>query len=365
MPHKVLISGGGTGGHIFPAIAIANSIKEIRPETEFLFVGAIGKMEMEKVPAAGYKIIGLNISGIQRSLSLSNFMFPVRLALSLIRAREVIKCFNPDVVVGVGGFASGPVLRVATWMSIPTLIQEQNSFAGITNRWVAGSVNKVCVAYDGMEKFFPKDRIIKTGNPVRKEMVQIEGKRLPSLSRFELKADRPVMLVIGGSLGARSINLTLADQIEQLLDIGIQVIWQTGKLFDALALMRAKYKSKGLFITDFIHDMDAAYAAADMVVSRAGAIAVSELSIIAKPVILVPFPHAAEDHQTQNAMALVKTGAALHVADKDVREQLIPMIIALSKDSALQTSLSERIVHHALPQAAQVIATEVLKLIKR
>ena len=363
MSLKVMISGGGTGGHIFPAIAIANTIKERLPDTEFLFVGANGKMEMEKVPAAGYKIIGLNITGIQRKLTISNLMFPFKLLLSLVKARTVIKDFKPDVVVGVGGFASGPVLRMATWMGIPTLIQEQNSFAGITNRWVASSVSKVCVAYDGMEKFFPKARIEKTGNPVRKNVVEIEGKREEAFKNYGFDSTKPVLLTVGGSLGARSINLALKDGIDELLGAGIQVIWQTGKLFaEESKQILVTRKDKPLVITDFIYDMDMAYAAADIVISRAGAIAVSELCIIGKPAVLVPYPFAAEDHQTKNAQALVQTQAAIMIADKNASEDLVPEILNLVADATKRSLLSENIKKHALPGAASDIAQHIINL---
>ncbi|MEZ4720623.1 MAG: undecaprenyldiphospho-muramoylpentapeptide beta-N-acetylglucosaminyltransferase [Flavobacteriales bacterium] len=365
MPLKVLISGGGTGGHIFPAIAIANTINELQPDTEFLFVGAKGKMEMEKVPAAGYDIIGLNITGIQRSLSLSNLMFPFKLIGSLFSARAIIKGFNPNVVVGVGGFASGPVLRMATWMKVPTLIQEQNSFAGITNRWVAGSVNRACVAYDGMEKFFPKDRIIKTGNPVRQNVVQIDGKREEALKKFGFSNDKPVLLIIGGSLGARSINQAMAAHVGQVLEAGIQVLWQTGKLFSEEGeKLKAQFKDEPLVITDFIFEMDLAYAASDFVVSRAGAIAVSELCLVGKPTILVPFPHAAEDHQTKNALALVNTDAAILVKDNEAKDKLVPEILRLNSDSSLRQRLGANILKHGLPNAARDIANEVIALAK-
>lgn len=363
MAIKLLVSGGGTGGHIFPAIAIANTVKEIDPDAEILFVGAVGKMEMEKVPAAGYDIVGLKITGIQRKLSLANLAFPFKLIKSLFSARAIIKGFKPDVVVGVGGFASGPVLRMATWMNVPSLIQEQNSFAGITNRWVAGSVNRACVAYDGMEKFFPKDKIIKTGNPVRQNVVQIDGKRDEALKKFGLSSDKPVLLIIGGSLGARSINQALAAQVGQVLDAGIQVLWQTGKLFaEETERLQKEYAGKDLHMTDFIFEMDMAYAAADFVVSRAGAIAVSELCLVGKPTILVPFPFAAENHQTKNAMALVETDAAIHVADSEAKEKLVSEILRLNGDAALRQALSENILKHGKPNAAQDIANEVIKL---
>ena len=365
MPLKVLISGGGTGGHIFPAIAIANEVKKLVPDAEILFVGAIGKMEMEKVPTAGYEIVGLNITGISRSLHPSNLSFPLKLLHSLMKARAIIKKFKPDVVVGVGGFASGPVLRMATWMKVPSLIQEQNSFAGLTNRWVGSAVNKVCVAYDGMERFFPKERIVKTGNPVREKMVQIEGKREAALSKLAFDPAAAVLLVVGGSLGARSINLALQAKVNELLDAGMQVIWQTGNLFQQEAeVLKEKFKNRPLRILPFIQEMDEAYAAADMVVSRAGAIAVSELCIVGKPVILVPFPFAAEDHQTKNAQSLVHTQAALMVADKDVQSRLVPEILRLFKDDALRSSLAANIRKHAMPHAATDIAKHIIALKK-
>lgn len=365
MSLKILISGGGTGGHIFPAIAIANTIKELKPDTEFLFVGANGKMEMDKVPAAGYKIIGLNITGIQRKLSAANLAFPFKLIVSLLKARSIIKDFKPDVVVGVGGFASGPVLRMATWMGIPSLIQEQNSFAGITNRWVAKSVNKACVAYDGMDKFFPKDRIVLTGNPVRKEMVEIAGKREEALSKFGFTSDKPVLLVVGGSLGARSINQALEKNIGELLNAGVQVLWQTGKLFkEESTRVNETFKDASLNIMEFIYEMDMAYAAADFVVSRGGAIAVSELSLVGKPTILVPFPFAAEDHQTKNAMSLVNTGAAIHVADKEARSILVSRVLELSSDESTKNQLRANIVKHGKPNAALDIANQVIALAK-
>ena len=363
MPLKVLIGGGGTGGHIFPAIAIANTIKKKDPEAQILFVGAIGKMEMEKVPAAGYEIIGLNITGIQRKLSLANLAFPLKLIGSLIKARRIIKDFKPNVVVGVGGFASGPVLRMATWMKIPSLIQEQNSFAGITNRWVANSVQRVCVAYDHMEKFFPKDVILKTGNPVRENVVQIKGKKQAALTKWNFTEDKPVLLVVGGSLGARSINQALAGEIERLIDAGMQVLWQTGKLFaDEAESLREKHQNDPVVITEFIYEMDLAYAMADMVVSRAGAIAVSELTIVGKPTILVPYPYAAEDHQTMNAMALVNTEAAIHVADKIAATELVNEVLKLNNDKAAAERLKVNMRAHALPNAAGEIAAEVVKI---
>jgi len=363
MAYKVIISGGGTGGHIFPAIAIANEIKRLHPDTTFLFVGANGKMEMEKVPNAGYEIIGLNITGIKRSLSLSNLKFPFRLIGSLAKAKKIIKDFNPNVVVGVGGYASGPVLRMATWMKVPTLIQEQNSFAGVTNRWVANAVSKVCVAYDNMDRFFPKDRIVITGNPVRSEVVAIDGKREKALSQFGLEQNKPILLIIGGSLGARSVNLAMKEGVSRVLEAGIQVLWQTGKLFkDETAELERSVNSPSLRMTEFIFEMDLAYAVADVVVSRAGAIAVSELSIVGKPTILVPFPFAAEDHQTQNALSLVNTGAAIMIPDKEVSQNLVDQALDLLGDDERKSTLSANIVKHGHPNAANQIACEVISL---
>ncbi|MEM9024370.1 MAG: undecaprenyldiphospho-muramoylpentapeptide beta-N-acetylglucosaminyltransferase, partial [Bacteroidota bacterium] len=299
---KVIISGGGTGGHIFPAIAIANALKTMNSATDILFVGANGRMEMEKVPAAGYPIEGLWISGLQRSLTLKNLSFPLKLISSIWKSRGILKKFRPDVVVGVGGYASGPLLRAATGARIPTLIQEQNSFPGITNKWLGHKVSRICVAYDGMEKFFPKDKLILTGNPVRKEVVSLEGKRARALEHFGLRDDRPIILVVGGSLGARSINLAIRDGLDRITEQGVQLIWQTGKPFFEEAQLAVRDRDgHGIKAYDFITKMDLAYAAADLVISRAGAIAVSELCLTAKPCILVPYPYAAEDHQTKNA----------------------------------------------------------------
>ena len=366
MPCRFLISGGGTGGHIFPAIAIANQLKAMHPDAELLFVGAVGKMEMEKVPQAGYKIISLNITGIQRSLSLSNVLFPFKLVQSLFKARSIIRSFKPDVVIGVGGFASGPVLRMATWMKVPSLIQEQNSFAGITNRWVAGSVQKACVAYEGMDRFFPKEVIVNTGNPVRKEVVAIDGKREQALKHFNLSPEQPVVLAVGGSLGARSINRALHAHIDMLLDQGVQLIWQTGKHFkEEVAVLQAKYADRAVRIHEFIYEMDLAYAAADMVVSRAGALAVSELCIVGKPVILVPFPFAAEDHQTKNAEALVKTNAAIMVRDAKAMDELVGELLRLMADKDQMALLAKNVQEHAKPKATESIAEEVLRLARR
>ena len=355
---KVIISGGGTGGHIFPAIAIANAIKEIDKSAEILFVGAEGRMEMEKVPAAGYEIEGLWISGLQRRLTIDNLSFPFKVISSIMRAKKIIKSFRPDVAIGTGGFASGPLLRVASGMKIPTLIQEQNSFPGITNKILGKKVNKVCVVYEGMDKYFPKDKLIITGNPVRQDILSLEGKKEEAMKFFGLDPNKKTLLVIGGSLGARTINESMSACLEQLLKNNIQVIWQTGKNYS-----QALGPVAGAWIGAFITKMDLAYAAADIVVSRAGAISLSELAIVKKPSILVPSPNVAEDHQTKNAMALVKKDAALLVKDIESIERLGKEIIALANDMQLQKKLCDNISKLAFPNAAVVIAKEVLKLV--
>ena len=362
---KVLVSGGGTGGHIFPAIAIANAIKEQHPDAEFLFVGAEGKMEMEKVPAAGYDIKGLWISGFSRSLSLSNLVFPFKLVSSLWNARKIVKSFQPTVAIGTGGFASGPTLRVASQNGIPCLIQEQNSFPGVTNRILSGKAKKVCVAYDGMEKYFGNEKTILTGNPVRKEVVEIKGKRKEAIKFFNLDPQKQTLLIVGGSLGAQSVNMAILQNLDQLLQLGIQIIWQTGKTnFKEISEATKGYESKGVHVKEFIYKMDLGYAAASMVISRAGAIAVSELSIVAKPTILVPFPYAAEDHQTKNAMSLVEKGAAILVKDANVNSGLLEEITNLTKNPEVGTELMLNIQKMGKPDAANQIANEVLSLIK-
>lgn len=362
---RVIISGGGTGGHIFPAIAIANALKEKNRDTEILFIGAKGRMEMEKVPAAGYNIEGLWISGLQRSLTLKNLSFPIKLISSMIRARKILKEFKPDVAVGVGGYASGPMLRVATGNDVPALIQEQNSYPGITNKLLGSRVNKVCVAYDGMERFFPREKIILTGNPVRKEVVQLEGKKQAALEFFGLTADRPILLVIGGSLGARSINRAIKKHLDLFAEKNYQVIWQTGKGYIAEAKEATRsLEEKGIKAYDFINKMDYAYALADLVVSRAGAIAVSELCLVRKPAILVPLPHAAEDHQTKNAMALVNHGAAKLMKDPEAEAELGSLVVELMESEEQREKLSISIARLGFDNAADVIANEVLKLVK-
>lgn len=363
-PLKIIVSGGGTGGHIFPAIAIANAIKSLRPDTEFLFVGAEGKMEMEKVPAAGYKIEGLWISGFQRKLTLSNLAFPFKVWSSLRKAKKILKTFKPDAVIGTGGFASGPMLQVAAKNGITTLIQEQNSYAGITNKILSKKVDRICVAYNGMEKFFPKEKIILTGNPVRQDILSLEGKRERGLEQFGLDGTKKIILVIGGSLGARTINESILNCLERFANENIQLIWQTGKgYFETAKNAVSNYEGKGIKAFDFIQKMDYAYAVADVVISRAGASSVSELCLVKKPTILIPSPNVAEDHQTKNAMALVTYNAAIIIKDAESKAQLCEQAVRLVKDTEACAKLSESIGKLALPDSAIVIANEVLSLI--
>lgn len=362
---KVIISGGGTGGHIFPAISIANEIKQRSPETEILFVGAEGKMEMEKVPAAGYKIIGLPVRGFQRKFTLKNISFFWRLYKSLIKAKKIIKSFKPDVVVGVGGFASGPVLRIATKKKIPTLIQEQNSFPGVTNRILAPKVNKICVAYENMDKYFPKEKIIITGNPVRQSLMDIESKKSEGYKHFDLQGNKKTLLIVGGSLGARTINLSIQKHLKKLIDSKIQVIWQTGKNFyDSAVETAAKYNDPGVKIYEFITRMDLAYAIATVVISRAGAITLSELSLIRKPSILVPSPNVAEDHQTKNAMNLITKDAAMMVEDKEAEDNLVDQAIVLINDDFRLNVYKENIAKLGVKNSASIIVDELNKLVE-
>jgi UDP-N-acetylglucosamine--N-acetylmuramyl-(pentapeptide) pyrophosphoryl-undecaprenol N-acetylglucosamine transferase len=362
---RIIISGGGTGGHIFPAIAIANAIKQIEPAAEILFVGANGRMEMEKVPAAGYKIEGLNIAGLQRSIKLSNLSFPFKLISSLIKAGNIISRFRPQVAVGVGGYASGPLLYMATRKRVPGLIQEQNSYPGITNKLLAGRVEKICVAYDKMNRFFPENKIIFTGNPVREDMVEISGKRNEAATYFNLDLTKPVLLVVGGSQGARSINRAIQSGLKSISNSGVQLIWQCGKLFYEEAKKSVDELNAGnIRVFDFITRMDYAYSLSDAIVSRAGASTVSELCIVGKPAILVPLPTAAEDHQTHNCKALVEKNAAILVRDADAANVLVNTALELVQDNQRRMTLSENISTLAIRNSANVIAKEVLKLIK-
>lgn len=360
---RVILSGGGTGGHIFPAVAIANAIKAVAPNTVIMFVGAKGRMEMEKIPAAGYPIEGLWISGLQRRLTIDNLMFPFKVISSLYNARKIIKSFKPDVVVGTGGYASGPTLRMATWLGIPTLIQEQNSFPGITNKMLASKADRICVAYPGMEKFFPASKIVLTGNPVRNNIEFNNISKSAALRHFKLRDYRTTLLVIGGSLGARTINHSIHAGLRIISDANIQILWQTGKFYEVQASKATiDYREKGIITMPFIKEMDLAYAAADIVVSRAGAIAISELCISGKPSILVPSPNVAEDHQTKNALALSTQGAAILVKDSDAPGNLVKAITDLASNLEEQKKLSTNISSMAKQNSAGLIAKEVLEL---
>ncbi len=360
---RVIISGGGTGGHIFPAISIANALRKIDPDTEILFVGAEGRMEMEKVPAAGYKIEGLPVAGLYRSLTLKNFTVLFKLLKSLRKAKRVIREFKPDVVVGVGGYASGPVLRQAGKMGIPTLIQEQNSYAGVTNKLLAKKATRICVAYDGMEKYFPAEKIIKTGNPVRQNFDKLKSITDEAFSFFNLKKEFPVILVLGGSLGAGSINNSLSGSIEVLRDCDCQWLWQTGKHYyeNVNALVSLSF-SENISVHGFINRMDYAYAVADIIVSRAGAGTISELCLVGKPVILVPSPNVAEDHQTKNARALSDKEAAVMITDDKAAKTLVSEAVKLVADVKRRKILSENILKMADRDSDLRIAEEVLKI---
>ncbi len=375
-PH-IIISGGGTGGHIFPAISIANAIKELCPNADILFVGAEGRMEMQRVPDAGYKIIGLPVAGFDRKHLWKNIGILIKLARSQWKARNIIKEFQPQVAVGVGGYASGPTLKTAGMMGIPTLIQEQNSYAGVTNKLLAQKASKICVAYEGMEKFFPADKIIMTGNPVRQNLLNHTLNREDALRTLNLKPEKKTILILGGSLGARTINQTLIAALDTIkAHSDIQFIWQTGKIYiqqvrDVIASMtgetiRNSYIASipNLYVTDFIKDMAGTYAAADLVISRAGAGSISEFCLLRKPVILVPSPNVAEDHQTKNALALVNRSAAIYVKDAEAMEKLVPTALKTIEDADKLQELSENIYKLALPDSATIIAKEVLKLIK-
>lgn len=356
---RIIVSGGGTGGHIFPAIAIADEVKRRNPNAEILFIGAEGKMEMEKVPAAGYKIKGLKIAGFQRRLTFSNFLLPFKILNSLLCARKIIKDFKPQVIVGVGGYASGPALKAATMMKVPGVLQEQNSFPGKTNKILAKSVKKICVAYDGLEQFFPAEKIVLTGNPTRSEMVMIDGKKEEGLTHYGLNTSKKTVLIIGGSLGARTLNESVVEKLEDIKGSDIQLIWQCGKLYyNDLKSLESELPSN-VKMVQFIDRMDLAYAAADVVISRAGAISVSELCLVKKPVILVPSPNVAEDHQTKNAMALVNKDAAILVKDTDARETLIPAVMELINDEAKCASLSVNIEKLGKPNATKEIVDTI------
>ncbi|MDB4447972.1 undecaprenyldiphospho-muramoylpentapeptide beta-N-acetylglucosaminyltransferase [Roseivirga sp.] len=364
-PYRIIISGGGTGGHIYPAIAIANAFKSRFEDAEILFVGAKGKMEMQKVPEAGYAIEGLWISGLQRKLTLDNLSFPFKVIDSLNKSAKIIKKFKPHAVVGVGGYASGPLLRVATGKKVPAVIQEQNSYAGLTNKLLAKKVQKICVAYPNMERFFPQEKVILTGNPVRKDITELAGKRSLGLAHFGLAEDKPVLMILGGSLGARTLNDSVIENLTQLIEAEVQVIWQCGRFyFEEMTEKLAKTEHNGLVhLYEFLKEMDLAYASADVVISRAGALSVSELSIAGKPTIFVPSPNVAEDHQSKNAKAMVDNDAAVLVKDNEARDQLINRAIELIRDEAQKDRLSKNIKAMAKPNAAEEIVEEIVKLI--
>ena len=358
---KFILSGGGTGGHIYPAVAIANELKSRFPDAEFLFVGAKDKMEMQKVPQAGYKIEGLWIAGLQRKITLQNAMFPFKLINSLWKSRSIIKEFKPNVVIGTGGFASGPLLQMANMLHIPTVIQEQNSYPGITNKILSKKANKICVAYENLERFFPKEKMVLTGNPVRQDLIDIESKRAEAIQYFNLDANKKTLLVLGGSLGARKVNQLIEKELKNFQAQDVQVIWQCGKFYFE---DYNKYNGNSVQVLAFIDRMDLVYAAADIVISRAGASSVSELCIVGKPVIFIPSPNVAEDHQTKNAQSIVDRKGALMIKESELDSLFGLVFEAMLKDQGKQIQLSKNIKHLALPNATKQIVDEIVKLIK-
>ncbi len=361
--YRFIISGGGTGGHIYPAIAIANGLKNKYPNAEFLFVGAEGRMEMEKVPRAGFNIVGLPIMGLQRRLTFKNLLVPFKLYQSLSKAKKIIKKFAPHVAIGVGGYASAPLLKKAEQLGVPCLIQEQNGYAGLTNKLLASKAETICVAYDNMDKYFPSDKIVKTGNPVRTDIIKNDINSADAKKSFGLKEDQLTVLVIGGSLGARTINESIAGLLPELKEKGVQLLWQTGKWYYTKA-QEVVEAFDNVSVNEFIYNMDEAYAAADVVISRAGALSISELCLIGKPTILIPSPNVAEDHQTKNAMALVNANAAVLVKDTDAHNQLGTSLFALIDNKEKQKDLSQNILKQGIPDATDRLVEEVSKLIK-
>lgn len=360
---RYLISGGGTGGHIFPAVSIANALKAKQPDCEILFVGALGRMEMERVPAAGYKIIGLPIAGFDRKNLLKNIAVLIKLGKSLLMARKIVKDFRPNVAVGVGGYASGAALRASNWLGVPTVLQEQNSYAGVTNKLLAKKASIICVAYHGMERFFPADKILLTGNPVRQNLMDIPTKAKEAYDYFHFSPERKTLLIVGGSLGARTINNSVIGSLQALADAGIQIIWQTGKYYFEQAKKASKaIDNPNLLVTDFVSRMDYAYSIADLVISRAGASSISELCLLGKPAILVPSPNVAEDHQTHNAMALVNESAAVLIKDVEAPQKLISEALHLIKDNDKLSMLSQNILKLAEKDSAERIADEIIKI---
>lgn len=359
--YKFILSGGGTGGHIYPAIAIANELKLQYPDAEFLFVGAKDKMEMQKVPQAGYEIKGLWIAGLQRKLTFQNAMFPFKLISSLLQSRKIIKAFKPNVVIGTGGFASGPLLQMAGSAGIPTVIQEQNSFPGITNKLLSKKASAICVAYENLERFFPVEKIVLTGNPVRQDLIDIDSKRDEAIVFYNLDANKKTLLVLGGSLGARRVNQLIEKELPNMLSQNVQIIWQCGKLYFE---DYKKYNQPNVKVVDFIERMDFVYAAADIIISRAGASSVSELCIVGKPVIFIPSPNVAEDHQTKNAQAIVDQKGAVLLKESELDSEFSIVFEALLKDEGKQKQLSENIKRLARPGATKAIVSEIIKLIK-
>ena len=364
---RIIISGGGTGGHIFPAVSIANAIKEVRPDTDILFVGAEGRMEMHRVPAAGYPIKGLPVAGFDRKNLFKNIPVLIKLFKSQRLARKIVKDFHPHAAVGVGGYASGPTLKVAGSMGIPTLLQEQNSYAGVTNKLLAKQAKTICVAYEGMERFFDKEKIILTGNPIRQGLLNHSTTREGAISTFGLDPNKRTILILGGSLGARTINQCLIENLDKVKSSGVQFIWQTGKIYieEAKAAVAKAGELPMLHVTDFISDMATAYCAADLVISRAGAGSISEFCLLQKPVILVPSPNVAEDHQTKNALALVNKNAALYVKDIEAKDLLLDKAIEAVKQPDLLKNLSKNITELAFTDSANIIAKEVIKLAEK
>ena len=363
---KIIISGGGSGGHIFPAVAIAKSLLEKNKNIEFLFVGAKDKMEMEKIPNEGFKIVGLWISGFHRGKIFKNLLFPIKLIFSLIKSFFLIKKFDPDLVIGTGGFASGPILYIASKFNIPTLIQEQNSYAGITNQILSKHVNSICVAYEKMDRFFPRNKIIITGNPVRKKIIEITSDNIDKSNLFNLNSENKTILIIGGSLGARTINETICSGLERFKQHNLNIIWQTGKTFSEKANeLIATINTRGITTHTFIKKIEIAYGLADIIVSRAGAIAISELCVVGKPVILIPSPNVAENHQYKNAQSLVNKNAAILVKDSQANNKLVDEIIKLQNNPTLMKELSENIKKMEYKNAANVISDYALNLIKK
>ena len=364
-PYRFIITGGGTGGHIYPAIAVANTIMEKYPKSTILFVGALGKMEMQKVPEAGYKIIGLLISGFQRRVTIDNVFFPFKVLMSYLKAKAIVKRFNPDAVLGFGGYASGPTMMAANSLGIPTIVQEQNSYAGLANRKMAKKAKRICVAYEGMDKYFKSNKISLTGNPVRKDIIHVDKKRDEALAHYGFDVNKKTILVLGGSLGARTINEAIIHGVDKIIDTDIQLIWQTGKLYyDEMNHRMEGKDQKQIRMSAFINDMVLAYAAADLVISRAGALSISEICLAKKPVILVPSPNVAEDHQTKNASALVQKEAAKLVKDKDAIHQLVDEAIAMIGNENLCSYMSYNISKMGMPNAANNIVKVAIQNIK-